>query len=43
MIRDGQPGKTSRTMQYLVKGSSKVVITYDSLKGGSASIEAALQ
>ncbi len=34
MIRNGHPGKTSRTIQYLVKGSGKVNIKYDSVKGG---------
>jgi hypothetical protein len=34
MIRNGQPGKTSRTIQYVVKGSGKVTVTYDSVKGG---------
>ncbi|MDX1283546.1 MAG: M14 family metallopeptidase [Draconibacterium sp.] len=35
MIRNGHPGKTSRTIQYLVKGSGKVNVNYDSVKGGS--------
>jgi len=37
MIRNGQPGKTSRTIQYLVKGSGKVTVKYDSVKGGTVS------
>jgi hypothetical protein len=37
MLRNGQPSKTSRTIQYLVKGSGKVNITYDSVKGGKVS------
>lgn len=37
MIRNGHPGKTSRTIQYLVKGSGKVIIKYDSVKGGTVS------
>lgn len=37
MIRNGQPSKTSRTIQYLVKGSGKVNITYNSVKGGTVS------
>lgn len=35
MIRNGHPGKTTRTIQYLVKGSGKVTVTYDSVKGGT--------
>jgi hypothetical protein len=34
MIRNGHPGKTKRTIQYLVKGSGKITVTYDSVKGG---------
>jgi len=37
MIRNGHPGKTSRTIQYLVKGSGKVTVKYDSVKGGTIS------
>ncbi|MBN2773772.1 MAG: peptidase M14 [Prolixibacteraceae bacterium] len=37
MIRNGHPGKTSRTIQYVVKGSGKVNIKYDSVKGGTIS------
>jgi hypothetical protein len=37
MIRNGHPGKTTRTLQYLVKGSGPVTITYDSVKGGTES------
>jgi len=39
MIRNGHPGKTSRTLQYIVNGSGKVKITYDSVKGGVVSKE----
>ncbi len=37
MLRNGQPSKTSRTIQYLVKGSGKVNVTYNSVKGGTVS------
>jgi len=37
MLRNGQPSKTSRTIQYLIKGSGKVKVTYDSVKGGVVS------
>lgn len=39
IVRNGHPGKTTRTIQYLVKGSGKIKITYDSLKGGTVSKE----
>ena len=37
MIRNGHPGKTKRTIQYLVKGSGEITVTYDSVKGGKVS------
>jgi len=37
MIRNGHPGKTTRTLQYLVKGTGKITVTYDSVKGGKVS------
>lgn len=37
MIRNGHPGKSTRTLQYLVKGSGNITITYDSVKGGKVS------
>ena len=37
MIRNGNPGKTSRTIQYLVKGTGKATVKYDSVKGGTVS------
>lgn len=43
IIRNGHPGKTSRTIQYLVKGSGKVAVTYDSVKGGTVSTSFALK
>ncbi len=43
MIRNGHPGKTSRTIQYLVKGSGKVAVKYDSVKGGTVSTSFALK
>jgi hypothetical protein len=36
MIRNGTPGQTTRTIQYLLKGSGDVTIKYTSLKGGIA-------
>lgn len=37
LIRNGQPGRTTRTIQYFVKGSGNIKITYDSVKGGKTS------
>jgi len=42
MIRNGHPGKTTRTLQYLVKGKGKITVTYDSVKGGKVSTEVKL-
>jgi hypothetical protein len=36
MIRNGQPGKTTRTIMYILKGSGDVTVTYDSVKSGKA-------
>lgn len=43
MIRNGHPGKTTRTLQYLVRGSGDVTITYNSVKGGTVSTKVALK
>ncbi len=37
IIRNGHPGNTTRTLQYLVKGSGNITINYDSVKGGKVS------
>ncbi len=36
MLRNGQPGNTIRTIEYLVKGSGNITVTYTSVKGGTA-------
>ena len=36
IIRNGLPGETTRTIEYLVKGSGPVAIQYSALKGGTA-------
>ena len=36
MLRTGQPGRTTRTIEYLVRGTGEMTVTYDSLKGGKA-------
>lgn len=43
IIRNGHPGKTTRTLQYLVKGSGNIKITYDSVKGGTVATEVVLK
>ncbi len=34
-IRSGHPARTTRTLQYLVKGSGNMTVTYASVKGGT--------
>ncbi len=36
LLRNGTPGKTTRTFLYLVKGSGEITFSYDSVKGGKA-------
>jgi hypothetical protein len=36
IVRNGQAGDSTRTIEYLVKGSGDVTVTYASLKGGTA-------
>jgi hypothetical protein len=43
MIRNGQPGHTTRTVQYLVKGAGSITVKYASAKGGTAQKIVALQ
>jgi len=43
LIRNGQPGKTTRTAVLLIKGSGTVTVTYDSVKGGTSSKTVALK
>jgi hypothetical protein len=35
MVRNGQQGYTTRTVQYLIRGSGPVTVKYTSVKGGS--------
>jgi hypothetical protein len=37
IVRNGHPGKTTRTAVLLVKGSGTMTVAYDSVKGGKAS------
>ena len=43
IIRSGHYGKTTKTIQYLVKGNGEITITYDSIKGGKASTKVNLK
>jgi len=35
MIRSGHPGKTTKTIEYLVRGTGTMEVTYSSVKGGT--------
>jgi len=43
MVRNGLPGRATRTVQYLVKGAGPVTVKYASLKGGSPQTTILLQ
>jgi hypothetical protein len=43
MIRNGHPGRTTRTVQYLVRGAGSVTVKYASVKGGTAQKTIVLQ
>jgi hypothetical protein len=34
MLRNGQPGRTTRTIEYILRGSGSVTVSYKSMKGG---------
>jgi hypothetical protein len=36
MLRNGQSGNSTRTIEYLVRGAGDITVTYTSLKGGAA-------
>jgi hypothetical protein len=37
MIRSGHPGRTTKTIEYLVRGTGNMEVTYSSVKGGTVS------
>ena len=37
LIRSGHPGRTTKTIEYLVRGSGAMTVRYSALKGGTAS------
>jgi hypothetical protein len=43
IIRTGHAGRLTRTIEYLVRGTGEMTVTYDSLKGGKASSKIALK
>ena len=43
MIRNGHPGHTVRTIEYLLRGSGDVTIRYESVKGGDVETTARLR
>jgi hypothetical protein len=36
LIRSGHPGRTTKTIEYLVRGTGNMEVTYSSVKGGTA-------
>lgn len=43
LVRNGHPGRTTRVVEYIVKGSGPMTVTYDSLKGGRATAAVTLK
>ena len=43
MIRNGHPGNTTRTIEYIVRGSGDITIAYESQKGGNVSTKTTLK
>ena len=43
LIRTGTGGRVTRTIEYLVRGTGGMTITYDSAKGGRASVKVAVK
>lgn len=37
LVRSGHPGRTTRVLEYFVRGSGSFTVTYDSVKGGTVS------
>jgi hypothetical protein len=37
LVRSGHPGRTTRTIEYLVRGRGAMTVTYSALKGGTVS------
>ncbi len=43
VIRTGHAGRTTRTIEYLVRGTGTMTITYDSVKGGTATAKVSVK
>jgi hypothetical protein len=43
VIRNGHAGRTTRTIEYLVRGTGTMTVTYDSAKGGRATAKVAVK
>jgi hypothetical protein len=43
LIRTGTGGRVTRTIEYLVRGTGAMTITYDSAKGGKAAVKVAVK
>jgi hypothetical protein len=43
LVRSGHPGRTTRTIEYLLRGSGDMTVTYSAVKGGTVSTTVALQ
>ena len=43
LIRNGHPGRSTRAIEYIVKGTGSMTVTYDSVKGGKVSSTIALR
>ena len=43
LVRSGHPGRTTRTIEYLVRGSGSMTVTYSALKGGTVNTAVQLQ
>ena len=37
LVRSGHPGRTTKTIEYLVRGSGSMTVTYSAVKGGTVS------
>ena len=43
LIRTGHAGRTTRTIEYLVRGAGTMTVSYDSVKGGKATAKVAVK
>lgn len=43
LIRTGTGGRVTRTVEYLVRGTGQMTVTYDSVKGGKAAVKVAVK